>query len=97
MEPWRVYSPVFADSHHLNEKQDLDLHKSNNSDPDPHLSEKRAWVRNYEMLIRNPEFVIRSCESGSRTCYVSYNGVPTVPVWQLVSYGTVPVKKDKLL
>ena len=32
MEPYRVYRPVVADSHHFDEEQD--------PDPDPHLSEK---------------------------------------------------------
>jgi hypothetical protein len=33
MEPLRVYKPVVADSHHLNEKQDPDQHKSEKLDP----------------------------------------------------------------
>jgi hypothetical protein len=44
MEAWRVFSPVFADSNHVDEEQapDTDPHRSKKLDPDsyPHLSEK---------------------------------------------------------
>ncbi len=33
MEPWRVYRPVVADSHHFEEKLDPDPHFSENLDP----------------------------------------------------------------
>ncbi len=45
MEPWRVWRPMFADSHQFVEEQDEnpDPNQSKYSDPDldPHLSEKR--------------------------------------------------------
>ncbi len=34
LEPWRVYRPVIADSHHLEEDSDPDLGQK--LDPDPH-------------------------------------------------------------
>jgi hypothetical protein len=39
MEPWRVFIPVIADSHHLNEEQDPHPHDSEKMNPDPHLSD----------------------------------------------------------
>ncbi len=36
MEVWRVYRPVVADSHHLDEEPDPDPHLSEKLDPDPH-------------------------------------------------------------
>ncbi len=43
MMPWRVCRPVFADSHHIEEKQDpnSDPHLSKKSNPGPHSGEKR--------------------------------------------------------
>ncbi len=42
MESWRARRPVFKDSHHLNEEQDSDPHKSEKLDPEPepYLSEE---------------------------------------------------------
>jgi hypothetical protein len=42
IEPWRVCSPVVADSHHFDEKQD----------PDPHYLAK--YIRIRIQVIRNP-------------------------------------------
>jgi hypothetical protein len=39
IKPWRVFTPVVADSHHSNE--DPDPHLSEKLDPEPHKSEKR--------------------------------------------------------
>ncbi len=36
MEPWKGCSPMVADSHHFDELQDPDPHKSEKKDPDPH-------------------------------------------------------------
>jgi hypothetical protein len=38
MEPWRIYRPLIADSHHSDEEQDaaLDQHLSEKLDPDLH-------------------------------------------------------------
>jgi hypothetical protein len=38
MEPWKTCGPVVADLQHFDEDPDTDL--SENSDQDPHLSEK---------------------------------------------------------
>ncbi len=42
MEPWRACRPVASDTHHFDEKQDPDPHRSQKSDPDPdpHRSDK---------------------------------------------------------
>ncbi len=36
----RVFRPVVADLHHLNEEWDPDPYRSEKLDPDPHFSEK---------------------------------------------------------
>ncbi len=36
MEPWNVYGPVVADSHHLDEEQDPVKHQMEKLDPEPH-------------------------------------------------------------
>jgi hypothetical protein len=50
---------VVKDSHHFNEEQDPDPHKSEKLDPEPepHLSVK-SWIRIHikVMRIRNPAF-----------------------------------------
>ncbi len=51
MEPWRVFKPLVADSHHCDEEQDPDPHQSENLDPDPHQSENLDPDKN---LDRDP-------------------------------------------
>ncbi len=45
MEPLAVYLPVVADSHHVDDEQDIDQdpdpHLTEKLDPDPHWSQKR--------------------------------------------------------
>jgi hypothetical protein len=52
MEPWRVYRPVVADSHHLDEEQD----------PDPH-NKVRSWIR-----IRSKVMRIRNLVNDADNC-----------------------------
>jgi hypothetical protein len=40
IEPWEVYRPEVADSHHFDKGQDPDPHYSEKSDPYPHQGEK---------------------------------------------------------
>jgi hypothetical protein len=42
MESWRALRPAVIDSHHFNEEQDSDPHKSEKLDPEPepHLCEE---------------------------------------------------------
>ncbi len=51
MEPWRAYSPVFADSHHFDEEQDSDPHSGEKLDPNPHLSDAgpQPWKQMYRL------------------------------------------------
>jgi hypothetical protein len=54
MEPWRAYTPMFADSHHYDEEQDPDP----DPDPDSHLGEKldagpQTWVSHIVQGTRN--------------------------------------------
>jgi hypothetical protein len=44
-EPWRVFRPMVAYSHHFDEEQDPDSHQSGKSDPDPIRMKVKRGIR----------------------------------------------------
>ncbi len=66
MEPRKVYRPVVAGSHHFDEEQDSDLHKSEKLDPDldPFERENKAGSnrRNFNKQVPYTYSLIRSLQ-----------------------------------
>jgi hypothetical protein len=54
MEPWRACRLLVADLHNLHEEQDLDSHRGEKLDPDPHKVKISIWIHIKVVRIRNP-------------------------------------------